>query len=164
MDVLNFLGKFQREQDGLSLLLTLKEWPVDVPLPVNISLLATGDNYEHPIQPKWRVVFEPECTYEVVAGIFTTPLPITDVIRWYEIELKKLNWIQNTERHYSEEQKAKLRFWRPLANAHLKISLRRRTVLNDTELMIRRVIQHPYSLAVKTPSDDQLILPLESIK
>lgn len=137
----NGLRPFQRMHDGVLIYLSLDEWPSDVPLPGGRALVETG---EGPFCPYWYLVLKPQKTVEAVVGWFKVPFSLDETVRWYQTEMMKSGWRQDSTRGHKEAESAGLNFEHPATGARLEISLRRWTHKQETTAMIRRVVEHPW--------------------
>ena len=88
------LRPFTRTHDGILIHLTgIEEWPTDVPLPKEATLLVTGNEM---FRPYWRLVLGLQQTIEVVIGWFTSPRSLSDIADWYQPTLENAGWLLNT--------------------------------------------------------------------
>ena len=144
MDVLNNPPvRLRQDQNGLCIFLSLAEWPASVPLPPDCSIVGLGENHELLIYPQWRFRYTPDHVREVLSGLFRVSLSLADTAEWFRRELAKRGWVENTEKVFREATWASLNFQDPATGFQIEMRLRYRPALDDTEIMIRRVSQHP---------------------
>lgn len=132
---------FRRRHDGVLIYLRLDEWPADVPQPKESVVVETGDG---PFSPYWRLILESTRTVEVVVGWFKTPRSLANSVTWYQDELNRLGWLQDSTKGHDEPESVGLDFAHPETGARLEISLRWWPHKQETTAMIRRVIEHPW--------------------
>ncbi len=159
MDILDGLRPFQRLHDGIQFRLRLEDWPTDVPLPAESTIVRVGADHEIPLHPYWQIVLEPERTIEAVVGRFIIPLSLDEAIIWYQTEMAKRGWAQPTDKSSRLTESAVLRFDRghpsapsagqalgeqPTTNVRAVVDLRIRPQTQQTDVMIRRVVVHPW--------------------
>jgi hypothetical protein len=141
------LRPFRRTSDGILIHLRLEEWPADVPLPKGAKVVETGGG---PFMPYWLLVFKAEQTIEVIVGWYRFPCSLDEAVAWYPPEMEKLGWTQDTAKGHNLEESAALNFQHSQTGARVEISIVQPKGLDDSRVMIRRVLEHPY-----TPSADE---------
>jgi len=113
--------------------------------------------------PYWRLVFEPEETVEAVVGWFRASCSLEETVSWHQREMEEHGWIRDTAKGHIDGSWVGLNFRNPETGVQVEMSIRRRKHLNDTSIMIRRVIKHPWSPTVEEPVAEtpELSLPDE---
>jgi len=137
----NGFRPFQRMHNGVLIYLQLDEWPADVPLPRGSTLVETG---EGPFHPYWDLVLEPDRTVEVVVGWFIVPPSLDDAIVWYREEMVKRDWVELAEKGYRMPMSAAVHFQHPVTKVRVVVGLRVRPHSKQTDVMIRRVVEHAW--------------------
>ncbi len=142
MDLLGSYREFRRRHNGVLIWLRLEEWPVDIPLPPGTRVVETGDG---PFDPYWRFVLEPDRTIEAVVGWFILPLSLEGAIEWYQAEMIKRGWEELAEGSYRMPRAAAVRFQQPGSNVCITVGLSPGPDTEQTDAMIRRIVEHPWS-------------------
>ena len=146
----NSLRPFQRMKNGVLIYLRLEDWPADVPLPENTTLVKTGAG---PFQPYWDLILETDRTIEVVVGWFNLPLPLDEAIEWYRMEMSQRGWMQVADQGHRLPESASLCFQLRETNVQSVVDLRQRPEGKGTQTMIRRVVEHPWSPVAEQPPE-----------
>ncbi|MEK7808800.1 MAG: hypothetical protein AAB571_06990 [Chloroflexota bacterium] len=156
--VVESIRPFFRTHDGLKIVLQLEDWPAELPLPPNTSIVGMGEDHKELVHPYWRFVFESEKTIQVVGGWFKFALPLPDTIDWYKKQLSSLGWHLSEESNHRDDWTVLL-FVCPEKNARLRLSLQRWENLNETRLLVARITEHVYAYVEEIPQT-QIPLPI----
>jgi len=130
-----------RFHDGLRIEIDRDEWPSDVPLLASATVNVLGDG---PFHNYWRIVFLPDMTVEITAGWWSMPESLDDVLKFYEVEMRKLGWELQKNYRFSE-RRASLEYCHPETQAKASLSFQRWETLNETTALISRSLKHPYA-------------------
>ena len=130
-----------RFHDGLRIEIDRDEWPSDVPLLASVTVNVLGDG---PFHNYWRTVFLPDMTVEITAGWWSMPESLDEVLKFYEVEMRKLGWELQKSYRFSE-RRASVEYCHPETQVKVSMSFQRWDTRNETTALISRTLKHPYT-------------------
>ena len=149
---------FFRTHDGLKIVLQLEDWPADVPLPPDASIVGIGEDHKEWVRPYWRFVLESDKTIQIIGGWFKFSMPLSETVDWYKNRLSSLGWHLSEESNHRDDWTVLL-FVCPEECGRLRLSLQRSDTLQETRLLVARITEHVYTHVEEIPQT-QIPLPI----